>query len=403
MRSKKKIAMLCSTVLLSAGLISPTFADSPNKGAQASENKNYSTSAFISHDELSRSLEQIEKTSKGTVEVEVAGHSNQGREIYTATVGTGDKVLLLQSEIHGNEKTGTRALLNILKHLGSNNSPEAEYIRENVTIVAMPMINPDATELNRRGNDLSWSEVEEAFPQLNGVTPSWNYYTYQNEYWDYASNPGFDVNRDFNPNLDYMPQPEDFPGKSEKPGWYITPEAQTVRDVYKDLKEQFGTVDVFVDLHHQGVYQIEGSGEPVTLSLSGQFVPDSEATEGGKYAEYADQYNIDLSKQLSVAAYDALQEMGNSPFANISLYPQELDLPGTALGAFALNGSGTVLFEVTGQTQSYGQKRIGQLVKAVETGLYGIINGVASDGVYEINTDRYDDIPLTDRSQQYGH
>lgn len=89
--------------------------------------------------------------------------------------------------------------------------------------------------------------------------------------------------------------------------------------------------------------------------------------------------------------------MGNSPFGNISLYPQDLDLPGTALGSFALNGSGSVIFEITGQTQNFGQKKMGQLTKAVETGLYGILNSLATDEVYELNVEDYDDIPLTDR------
>ncbi|MFP3361538.1 peptidase M14, partial [Planococcus sp. SIMBA_143] len=74
-----------------------------------------------------------------------------------------------------------------------------------------------------------------------------------------------------------------------------------------------------------------------------------------------------------------------------------LDLPGTALGSFALNGSGAVLFEVTGQTQSYGQKEKGRLIKAVEIGLYGIIDGVTSGDVYDINPEAYDEIPLTER------
>ncbi|MDQ7864523.1 M14 family zinc carboxypeptidase [Peribacillus frigoritolerans] len=63
---------------------------------------------------------------------------------------TGDKVVLIQSEIHGNEKTGTDAILNILKFLGTN-SPEAEKIRKEITLVALPKMNPDAAELNRRG------------------------------------------------------------------------------------------------------------------------------------------------------------------------------------------------------------------------------------------------------------
>src|SRR5690606_31150870 len=242
-----------------------------------------------------------------------------------------------------------------------------------------------------------WEEVIEEFPQLEGAQPTWNYYTYVNQYWDYASQPGFDVNRDFNPNLDYVPQPQDFPGNSSQAGWFITPESQTVRDVYKNLQEQFGTVDVFIDLHHQGEYVIEGTDDPVTLSLSGLFVPNPSTPEGEKYRQYADQYNEEFSKQLNVAAYNALQEMGNSPFGNISLYPQGLDLPGTALGTFALNGSGTVLFEITGQTQNFGQKKMGQLTKAVETGVLGILNSVATGEVHELDVEDYDEIPLTER------
>ena len=185
------------------------------------------------------------------------------------------------------------------------------------------------------------------------------------------------------------------PSSSSELGWYITPEAQTVRDVYKDLEDEFGKVDVFVDLHHQGLYYVDGTSEPVTLSLSGQFVPDPSSEAGSKYAEYEDTYDYDFSRQLNLAAYDALQSMGNSPFDNITLYSQGLDLPGTALGSFALNGSGTVLFEVTGQTQSMGQKKKGMLVKAVETGLQGIIEGVADGSVDELDPERYEEIPET--------
>ncbi|SFB02168.1 Zinc carboxypeptidase [Lentibacillus halodurans] len=396
-RKKQRLALACSAVLLSAGMLAPTYDSLVKANPASSIMEKPPVSGFISHDELTQKLDQIEQTSQGNVEVEVAGYSNQGREIYKATIGSGDKVAFIQSEIHGNEKVGTKALLDMIKQIGSNNSPEMRQLREELTIVAMPMINPDATELNRRGNEMTWDEVTSAFPQLQTAEPSWNYYTYKNQYWDYESNPGFDVNRDFNPDLNYTPQPEDFPGSSSEPGWYITPESQTVRDVYKDLQDQFGTVDVFVDLHHQGEYVIDGTDDPVTLSLSGVFVPHPDTEEGEKYSEYADQYNVDFSKQLNVAAYDALQQMGNSPFGNISLYPQDLDLPGTALGSFALNGSGTVIFEITGQTQDFGQKKMGQLNKAVKNGLYGILNSFATGKVHDLDVERYDDIPLTDR------
>ncbi|MFT9599937.1 M14 family zinc carboxypeptidase [Mesobacillus sp.] len=70
-------------------------------------------------------LQQIEVNSQGRVALEVVGQSTQGRDIYQARVGTGDKVVLIESEIHGNENTGTEALLSMLQYLGSSNSQEA--------------------------------------------------------------------------------------------------------------------------------------------------------------------------------------------------------------------------------------------------------------------------------------
>lgn len=390
-------ALFCSSILLSASLLQPVSASSPSQPIQATSTPSHSVDGFISHDELKRKVQQIERSSQGRVDVEVAGYSNQGREIFKATVGTGDKVVLIQSEIHGNEKAGTVALLDLLQQLGSNNSPEMRELLEELTIVAIPMMNPDGSELNRRGNDMTWDEVVANFPQLQNASPSWNYYTYTNPIWDYASQPGFDVNRDFNADLNYVPQPEDFPGNSGSFGWYITPESQTVRNVYKSLKDEFGKVDVFIDLHHQGVYKVGDTDDIVTLSLSGLFVPHPNSNAGSKYREYANNYNEDFSKQLNVAAYNALQQMGNSPFGNISLYQQNLDLPGTALGSFALNGSGTVLFEITGQTQSYGQKRMGQLVRAVKIGLNGILSAVATGDVHDLDPLDYDKIPPSTR------
>ncbi|MEK3808517.1 M14 family zinc carboxypeptidase [Bacillus sp. FSL H8-0547] len=388
---KRTFVKAAGTALMAAALVFPqagSFAPPSPAAAETLE-----TQGFISYAELQKKLRQLKQTSGGKISVDVAGYTNQGREIYTARVGTGEKVLLVQSEIHGNEKTGTVALLNILQKIGSSNSEAAKKIREEMTIVAIPMMNADASELDRRGNDLSWSEVTERFPQLSSAAPSWNYYTRVLQGDDYGANPGFDVNRDFHPDLDYVPAASDFPGASNKPGWYITPEAQTVRDVYKDLMAEFGKVDVFMDMHHQGFPYVGDTGEVATMSISAQFVPDPATPEGEKYAQYANGYDYDFSRQLNVAVYDALQAKGDSVFTNISLYQQDLDLPGTALGSFALNGSGTVLFEVKGQTQNFGQKQKGMLVKTVETGLMGVINGVTDGTVYSLDPEKYEEIP----------
>lgn len=390
---KKKIVSTIGILGLCTSLALPVYAaDTVNRETHHHE---YSISGFISHSELQKSLKQIEKSSNGVVKVDVVGQSHKGLDIYTAKVGTGDKVILIQSEIHGNEKTGTVAILNLLKNL-STNSKEAKKIREEVTLVFMPMMNPDASEGDKRRNSMTWDEVVKNFPQLASAKPSWNYLDRGiSQSYDYGKNPGFDVNRDFNPDLNYVPTAQDFPGASDKPGWFITPESQTSRDVYKALKAEYGNVDVFVDLHHQGMYYVDGTSDEVTLSLSAQFVPDPNTPKGAKYAQFADNYNYDFSRQLNVAAYKELQSYGNSKFTNISLYSQGLDLPGTALGSYALNGSGTVLFEVRGQTQMMGQKEKGQLVKSVERGLEAIIKGVADGSVETLNPEDYEKIPLT--------
>jgi hypothetical protein len=393
-----KVMTGLSVLALCTALASPALATNSPNGNLYNENQVYSVNGYTDYAEMVKRLKQIEANSQGKVSLEVVGQSNKGRDIYQARVGTGEKVVLIESEIHGNENTGTEALLSMLQYLGSSNSPEAQKIREEITLVTLPKMNPDASELDRRGNDMSWEEVVEDFPQLaDAAGPSWNYYNNRIlQDRDYNGRPGFDVNRDFNPDLNYVPKAKDFPGTSSNPGWYITPESQTVRDVYKKLQAEFGKVDVFVDLHHQGQYYVEGTDDLVTMSLSADFVPNPNTAEGSKYAEYKDKYDLEYSKQLNLAAYNALQALGeNSPFNNITLYQQNLDLPGTALGSFALNGSGTVLFEVRGQSHSLGQKKKGQLVKAVETGLYGIINGVVDGSVKELDAAEYDNIPQT--------
>lgn len=393
-RRRASLAAAATTALLAAGLAvgagtGPATAE-PTNAACGTQTGDTGTASWTDHAELGRELTALEQRTGGVVDVEVAGLSHRGREIWSARVGEGDRVVLVQSEIHGNEKTGTEAVLSLLRTLGGS-SAAARELREQVTVVALPKMNPDAAELDRRGNDRTWADVVADFPQLAAARPSWNYYTRTTQGDDYAARPGFDVNRDFHPDLGYVPQAADLPGSSAEPGWFLHPESQTVRDVYVDLQQEFGTVDAFVDLHHQApCYDVEGGDDRVTMSISGKFI-DIERNR-----QYDKGFDLDWSKQLTVAAYDALQQ-AQSPFSNITLYPQDTDLPGTALGSFGLNGSGTVLFEVRGQTQTWGAKMRGQLVGAVERGLVGIVEGVADGSARDLDPAAYDAIPETAR------
>jgi hypothetical protein len=347
-------------------------------------------SGWTSHAQLGSALDRIERTSQGRVDVEVIGRTNRGRDLYAARVGTGDRVMLVTSAIHGNEKTGTEALLHWLQQVGSSTSPETQALLRGLTFVAVPMINPDGGELNRRQNDHPWPEVVQKFPQLAGAEPAW-YYS--------RGAAGFDLNRDFNPDLAYEPRAQDLPGADALPGFFLNPESRTLRALYLDLREEFGGVDAYVDLHHMGpCEQIEGVGDYVSVTLD---YPPLGPEDSDKYAAWP-LLDQDKSRRFAYAAYLGMREhAGNgnadqSPFlGGIAryLHPVTRDLPGQARSSFALNGTGTVLFEVRGQSDDFGQKKNGQLTAIVEAGVAGIAERLADGSVDLLDGDRFFDLP----------
>ncbi len=333
--------------------------------------------AWTSHAQMSAELAKIERTSGGKVDVEVIGHSNRGRELYAARVGTGDRVMLVTSAIHGNEKTGTEALLHWLQNVGSSGNEDIEAMLEGITFVAVPMINPDGGELNRRQNDDPWDEVVEDFPQLAKADEAWYYSTRLG---------GFDVNRDFNPNLAYEPRAKDLPGADELPGFYLTPEARTLRALYLGLREEFGAVDAYVDLHHMGpCQQIEGTGDYVTVALD---YPPLGPEDSDKYDAWP-LLDQDWSRRLAYAAALGMDDPGVARY----FHPEWRDLPGQARSSFGLNGTGTVLFEVRGQSDDWGQKMMGRLTNIVQRGVNGIATRLADGSVDHLDGDRFFDLP----------
>jgi hypothetical protein len=257
------LALAHLTALLLAGN-RPALAN-PIESHCGNETANGPLSGFLSHAQVDSALQRIERTSQSRVAVEVAGHTNLGREIWAARVGHGDQVMLVQSNIHGNEQHGTRGLLNLVEMIGGT-SARAAQIRDEITLVAIPMLNADGAAIPRRQNVMPWADVMALHPQLADQPRAW-----------YYSNglQGFDVNRDFNPDLDYEPSSADLPGSSEGKGFYITPEARTVREVYRGLEAEFGLVDVFVDLHGQAACY--GNGLPAEVTI------DAPSSAAGTY------------------------------------------------------------------------------------------------------------------------
>lgn len=85
--------------------------------------------------------------------VSAVGASLEGRTIYRVHAGTGSKTVLLWSQMHGDEATATMALFDIFNFLKAQNDGFDELrqrILTNVTLYAVPMLNPDGAERFQR-------------------------------------------------------------------------------------------------------------------------------------------------------------------------------------------------------------------------------------------------------------
>lgn len=383
-------ALTCSLTLVSP--VTATAGDPAEGTCKTFDDPQYN--GWTSHEELGRRLDEIEQTSKGRVQVDVVGHSQLGRELYTARVGTGDRVLLVQSAIHGNERTGTEALLGILKDLGTGNDPDTLRALQGVTLVAMPMVNPDGGEINRRANVVSWDQVVAQYPQLAGAPRAW----YHSLSGDGINLPGFDLNRDFHPNLNYVPQPGDLPGQQVDAGFFLSPESRTIRDVYVGLQREFGTVDAVVDLHHMGPCdRLTGGpqdGRHISVSLD---YPPLGVNDGAAYQTDWPLLDQDASRRYALAVANGIRAAygEQSPLAAAGRYfhPDAREYAGQGRSAFALNGSATVLFEVRGQQDDLGQKLKGMLVQSVRTGVESLIDAMATGSVDTLDGDDFFTLP----------
>jgi Zinc carboxypeptidase len=84
------------------------------------------------------------------------GRSVEGRPIKSITLGNGPTKVLLWSQMHGNESTASRAILDLLHFFGQPGRFRdlAEKILAQLTITIVPLLNPDGTNVFRRRNAL---------------------------------------------------------------------------------------------------------------------------------------------------------------------------------------------------------------------------------------------------------
>jgi hypothetical protein len=349
--SKIFIAVISLIVFMGMG-INSTLAESDITpgGPWLTDNQNVSLERLNDYTQLVKRLKQIEKTSKGLVELEIIGDTNEGRNVYLAKIGDPDnETVMIITQQHGNEAMTTETALKLIKFLSTGNN-QAMEILDYLYVLIVPRVNPDGAEMYWRYN------VDPDAPARN---------TANGFYTSSTAGVGWDVNRyhwlDWTESDLYNYDPVGYP---ENP----VPESVAVIDTFKKYAPIW-----LADFHHQGTY-VTDEGENVTSSI---LWPRN---------EQAPTEAVDLSKQLCVTIYDHMQQFG---FATVTLYPGGT-YQGICRNAYGVAGAGSILVELKG---GIGQKQSGMIIKHAYEQMMSILKATADGSLYDVDPDRADEIP----------
>lgn len=285
-------------------------------------------SGLHSNAELSAALDRLAARHPDVVDVTEIGRSVEGRPLEAVTVGHGDRTLLVLTQVHGDEPLGTEAALALLDRATAP-TPAGAALRDGVTLVVVPRINPDGWG-RYTGRDFA-----------EGLDPRRN------------SND-IDLNRTFGPSeIDLA----------------LAPEAAAVQGLVEDVDP-----DLILDYHHQVSYANDDG--LVTMSVLWGTHPDvaPEVADDGRRA--------------SAVIGDALAGSGH---ANVSLYPRS-DTATTARNGLSLDGYPTVLVEQRGQ-QDAGQKGHGALVREALASMTGVAAALADGSFDDVDPAAADLLP----------
>lgn len=102
---------------------------------------------------LRADLESLAGAFRDVVRIAEKGRSSEGREIPVVLAGSGPEKVLLWSQMHGDEPTATAALVDLLAFLAENRSePATAHLLSRLTLVVVPMLNPDGAVRGDRRN-----------------------------------------------------------------------------------------------------------------------------------------------------------------------------------------------------------------------------------------------------------
>jgi len=114
----------------------------------------------VEPDFLQKQIDLITNKSPGLFEIQLLGHSVEDRPIRMVSIGNGDIDVLMWSQMHGNESTATRSIVDLLSFIVENSKQKSvNSLLQDLRIHFIPMLNPDGasrwTRENAIGIDLN--------------------------------------------------------------------------------------------------------------------------------------------------------------------------------------------------------------------------------------------------------
>jgi hypothetical protein len=182
------------------------------------DNKNKTVSGrYLTLNQIEPILNELNLNSN----LKIIGQSVLKNTIYSYTIGNGNKKILLWSQMHGNESTTTKALLDFLKFLNAK-TEFSENLLKKFTFCCVPMLNPDGAaaytrenaaniDLNRDFQSLTQPESQLLMQVFNEFKPDYCY-NLHDQRTIYGAGfsgksatvsflaPSFNQNCDYNPN-----------------------------------------------------------------------------------------------------------------------------------------------------------------------------------------------------------
>ncbi len=102
-----------------------------------------------------KDIEPILQKLKAPFELLKIGTSENNKTIYRVKIGNGPKKIMIWSQMHGNESTGTKAMFDLFRYLEDHLDKSSSFIKtllEKCTLVCIPMLNPDGSDNFTRVN-----------------------------------------------------------------------------------------------------------------------------------------------------------------------------------------------------------------------------------------------------------